>query len=205
MTAAKHSVVIKKTFSASRERVFKAFSTAQAISDWFKPQAKISIDILVFEFKPGGQYRFRYVMPSGEKPILGGIYEEIESPNPSLMGQSAIEKARIDMWSERVYAQLFLPYGLVVKHTIALFSDVVEQVPSFAESQRRLIPRNWQWLDHEMSDGRTFIAGDEFSFADIQAMVVLMIADAIEFGIPEQCSYVQDWADKIRRRPSWEA
>lgn len=81
MTAAKHSVVIKKTFSASRERVFKAFSSAQAISDWFKPQAEISIDVLVFEFKPGGQYRFRYVMPSGEQPILGGLYEEIEAPH----------------------------------------------------------------------------------------------------------------------------
>lgn len=132
-------------------------------------------------------------------------YLEALYPTPSLMGRTAPGKAHIDMWSERIYAQLFLPYGLMVKHTMALFSDVVEQVPAFAQSQRRLIPRNWQWLDNEMSDGRTYIAGDEFSFADIQAMVVLMIADAIELGIPSQCINVQNWADKIRRRPSWEA
>src|SRR5690349_22748590 len=43
------------------------------------------------------------------------------------------------------------------------------QFPAFAETQRDAIPGKWAWLDREMADGRRFIAGDDFSVADITA------------------------------------
>jgi len=132
-------------------------------------------------------------------------YLEAQFPEPCLMGHTPTEQGQIEMWSQRIYAQLFLPYGLFVRHSIALFADVVNQIPAFAESQKAIIPGKWDWLDSEMADGRSFIAGNSFSMADVHTMTVLWIADAINLPIPEHCHHVKMWADEMRSRPSWNA
>ena len=116
----------------------------------------------------------------GEVPVLelddGGVLTEsiaicryLESiyPDKPLMGRDAREQGQIEMWSQRIYSQLFMTIGLMVRHELPMFADIVEQVPEFAAAQRRAMPEKWRWLDYEMSDGRAFIAGDEFSFADV--------------------------------------
>ncbi len=132
-------------------------------------------------------------------------YLEVTFPNTPLMGTDAFDQGHIEMWSQRIYGQLFLSYGLFVRHTVPLFADAVDQVPDFAETQRNTIPDKWHWLDTEMSDGRPFIAGDTFSFADVQGMTVLMIADALDLPVPETCEYVNQWAGDMRERSSWHA
>lgn len=179
------------------------------------------IDIPRVELELGTDTRtpeFRALNSLAELPILelddGQIitesraicrYLEIQFPETPLMGVDAFEQGHIAMWSERIHGQLFMTYGLMARHTIPLFADVVDQVPAFAESQRNAIPEKWRWLNREMSDGRQFIAGETFSFADVEGMTALMIADAFDLGIPESCKYAKQWAKAMRQRPSWEA
>ncbi len=132
-------------------------------------------------------------------------YLEAAFPEPSLMGRAPAEQGHIEMWSQRIYGQLFMTYGLFVRHSIPLFADVVDQIPTFAESQKAAIPGKWSWLDTEMADGRPFIAGNAFSMADVQAMTVLWIADALSLPIPEHCHHAKSWAAAMRSRPSWNA
>ncbi len=66
-----------------------------------------------------------------------------------------------------MYQEIFLPSGMMVRYEGPLFADAPEQVPAFAEAQRRAMPEKWRWMDHELTVGRRFIAGDDFSFADI--------------------------------------
>ncbi len=161
---------------------------------------------------------FRNLNSLGELPVLqlddGRVitesfaicrYFESVFPDPPLMGTDPVEQAQIDMWSQRIHAQLFMTYGNYVRHSIALFADVMEQVPEFAETQRRAIPDKWAWLDAEMADGRAFIAGDGFSVADIHGMCVLMIADGLGLPIPSECRWANRWADAMRERPSFQA
>lgn len=132
-------------------------------------------------------------------------YLEAAFPNPPLMGRDAFEQGNIEMWSQRVFHQLFLPHGHYVRHTIDLFKDVVTQIPAFAEAERTVIPDRWRWLEQEMSDGRAFLAGDTFSMADIHGMVVLMLGGFFDISIPPECTHAKKWADKVKARPSWNA
>ena len=161
---------------------------------------------------------FRKLNSLGELPVLqlddGRViteslaicrYFEAVFPDPPLMGNDPLEQAQIDMWSQRIHTQLFTTYGNFVRHSISLFADVMEQVPAFADAQRRAIPEKWTWLDAEMSDGRAFIAGDTFSMADIHGMCVLMIADGLKLPVPPECCRINRWADRMRERPSFAA
>jgi len=132
-------------------------------------------------------------------------YLESAFPQKPLMGTNAAEQGRIEMWSERIYAQLFLTVGLMVRHQLPLFENVIEQVPAFADAQRRAMPEKWRWLDQEMSDGRPFVAGDTFTFADVQGMTALTIAEIFDLGVPDDCVFAGNWAENVRQRPSWKA
>ena len=80
MTGGSIPLIVRKTISAPRARIFAAFSNADSMSRWFTPSADIAFHILAFDFRAGGRYRFRYTMPDGRQPVVGGIYEAIEKP-----------------------------------------------------------------------------------------------------------------------------
>lgn len=75
-----HTAKVRRLITAERSRVFRAFSTATALQQWFSPNADITVEILQFEFVVGGRYRFRYSMLDGSQPVLGGIYDLIQPP-----------------------------------------------------------------------------------------------------------------------------
>ena len=81
----------------------------------------------------------------------------------------------------------------------------VPQFPAFGEAQKRNVPRKWEWLDREMADGRTFIAGEEFSIADITAGVAAWLGEFFEIERPASLTNVNRWLERVRSRPSWNA
>ena len=75
-----YAFTVRRLVKADRLRVFDAFSRAEAVAQWFKPSADISVEVLAFEFVEGGSYRLRYTMPDGTRPVLRGTYERIAPP-----------------------------------------------------------------------------------------------------------------------------
>ena len=73
-------LVVRRTIAAPRDHLFQAFASADTISKWFTPSADITLDVIAFDFVTGGKFRFRYIMPDGRRPVVGGIYELIEAP-----------------------------------------------------------------------------------------------------------------------------
>lgn len=183
--------------------------------------AEKGIDIPRVDMEAGIDTRtaeFRKINSLAELPVLelddGRIitesvaicrYLEAAFPDPPLMGRDAFEQGHIEMWSQRIFHQLFLPHGHYVRHTIPLFEGVVTQVPAFAEAERNVIPERWAWLDNEIADGRPFLAGDNFSMADIHGMVVLMLGGFFNIPVPSDCSHATRWAESVKARPSWDA
>lgn len=161
---------------------------------------------------------FRKLNSLGEVPVLelddGSVitdsiaicrYLDNVFPEKPLMGQTAFQQGHIEMWSQRIYQEIFLPIGLMVRHQLPLFADVLEQVPAFADAQRRVMPRKWRWFDQELADRRPYIAGEEFSFADVQGMTALVLADLFDLGISDDCTHALRWAGAMRERSSWTA
>jgi len=126
-------------------------------------------------------------------------------PTPPLFGNDAKSKGLIEMWNRRMEQEVFGTIGNVTLHTNEFFKERVIQVPAFAEAQRKMIPGKWAWLDSEMSDGRPFLAGDQFSIADISGMVTLWLSEVFSYEVPSNLAHVQAWNERLRQRPSWNA
>jgi glutathione S-transferase len=132
-------------------------------------------------------------------------YLEAVHPTPPLFGSNAASKGKIEMWNRRIENEVFATIGNVVLHTDEFFKERVIQVSAFAETQKQMIPEKWAWLDREMSDGRPYLAGDEFSAADISGMVTLWLSEVFSFEVPADLANVARWNERLRQRPSWNA
>jgi len=132
-------------------------------------------------------------------------YLESLHPETPLMGANALEAAKIEMWDRRMEIEIFATLGSIAQHSFEFFADKLEQIPAFAEAQKRMATKKWQWLDAELADGRPFVAGDRFSFADITGMAALMIGDFVGVEIPGDLAHVNRWTDSVRSRDSWDA
>ncbi len=74
------SVVVRKMFSVSRERLFRAWSDPRELIEWFSPQGyrNPSVDA---EVRPGGRFRIAMQkLPDGEPFYVAGEYRVVEPP-----------------------------------------------------------------------------------------------------------------------------
>lgn len=132
-------------------------------------------------------------------------YLEALHPEPPLFGADPVAQAKVEMWNRRLELGVMNPIGQIGLHSFDFFKDKVEQVPAYAEAQRRLALKKLAWLDGEISDGRPFVAGAAFSVADITGMAALIIAGLVRLELPEELTHLRRWAERLRGRPSWEA
>jgi uncharacterized protein YndB with AHSA1/START domain len=77
-TSTKPSITIKRHLKAPRERVWKAWTTGEALKRWFGPSDATSIDVAEVDLRPGGRYRIVMRENGGETHEVGGVYREIE-------------------------------------------------------------------------------------------------------------------------------
>jgi glutathione S-transferase len=176
---------------------------------------RVEVDII------NGEHRtpaFKSMNSLGQIPVLaladGSVITESVAicrfleeavPHPQLFGSDAVSKGKVEMWNRRVELEIFGTIGSVALHTDEMFKDRLTQFPAFAETQRDAVPGKWAWLDREMADGRRFIAGDDFSVADITAGVAGWLGDFFGMEIPGDLANVRRWNDRVRARPSWNA
>lgn len=68
---------ISRTFHASRETVFKAWSTAEHVKNWFSPETYSVPDARV-DMRVGGAFEVCMLSPSGEKHWTRGTFVEVK-------------------------------------------------------------------------------------------------------------------------------
>jgi uncharacterized protein YndB with AHSA1/START domain len=71
---------LKRTFSAPRDRVFRAWADARILAQWFAPSPDYHTLVPEFEFRVGGRYRIEMHHKGGAVHRVTGIYKEIEDP-----------------------------------------------------------------------------------------------------------------------------
>jgi glutathione S-transferase len=72
---------VRRHLTAAPERVFAAFADAKLVSRWLTPSPDIAMNVLSFDFRVGGVYRFAYHVPDGPIMIVNGTYRAIEPPS----------------------------------------------------------------------------------------------------------------------------
>ncbi len=69
---------IRQRFSVPRERVYKAWTDAQALAEWMGPQGvRVRVDEL--EVRPGGRYHFTFLAEEGDHPLGGEFIEVVKN------------------------------------------------------------------------------------------------------------------------------
>jgi uncharacterized protein YndB with AHSA1/START domain len=78
-TADTQEFTITRTFEASRQRVWKAWSDPQALARWWGPKGT-TIRVLKLEFRPGGMFHYSMAYRPGHEMYGRFIYREILAP-----------------------------------------------------------------------------------------------------------------------------
>ena len=76
-----------------------------------------------------------------------------------------------------------------------------EQIPELAVRGRKRVEQFFHRLDGQLADN-TFVAGENFSMADITAMVVVDFAAWVKLEVPEELGNLRRWHASVSARPS---
>ncbi|MFA6207460.1 MAG: glutathione S-transferase [Methylocystis sp.] len=130
-------------------------------------------------------------------------YIESLYPDPPLLGRNAREQAFIEMWQRRVEFRLFTPVALAFRHSHPALARLESpQKPEFAEHQRPRAQQMMRFLDQELA-ARRFIASDDFTIADITAIVAIDLTKAARVEIPQDLPNLSRWRAEVSARPSF--
>ena len=87
-------------YPTSREQVFRAWTTPQALKDWWRPGPYMPSEVVI-DLRPGGRYRIAMVHPDGSHASVSGTYVEVVAPERLVMtwvseGGAARRRHRVD-------------------------------------------------------------------------------------------------------------
>ncbi len=72
-------LVLRRTFAASRERVFAVFTQADQMRLWMGPGEYAVVEAQA-DLRPGGAYRVTMQDPAGERLVVRGVYRDVGPP-----------------------------------------------------------------------------------------------------------------------------
>lgn len=132
-------------------------------------------------------------------------YFEALHPEPALFGKGALGSALVEMWQRRVEMHLFLPVAQVFRHLHPAMREwEVPQVPAWGEANKPKVFAFLHHLDEALAD-RPFIAGDDYSVADITGLVSIDFMKPAKLAFPEGLDHLARWYHTVSRRPSAKA
>jgi uncharacterized protein YndB with AHSA1/START domain len=72
---------VRRHLAASPPAVFAAFADAALVRRWLTPSHDVGLDVVQFDFRVGGRYRFAYRVPGRAPMVVSGEYRAIEPPS----------------------------------------------------------------------------------------------------------------------------
>ena len=72
-------VVLRRTYAARREKVFRAWTDPEQIVKWMSPMEGVKAESAKFDLRVGGQYRIEYRTASG-LVVVGGVFQHVATP-----------------------------------------------------------------------------------------------------------------------------
>jgi len=136
-----------------------------------------------------------------ESVAICRYFEEL-SPEPALFGSGALGRAKVEMWQRRVEFGLFGTVSAAFRHLHPAMKEwEVPQVPEWGEANKPKAQNFLRFLAGELA-GRPYLAGDEFSIADITGFIAIQFMKPARIDMPEGLAHVKRWYNAIAARPS---
>ncbi|PSH69764.1 glutathione S-transferase [Phyllobacterium brassicacearum] len=139
-----------------------------------------------------------------ESVAISRYFEELH-PEPALFGRGAVAKAQVEMWNRRVELYLLASITAAFRHTHpAMVEWEIPQVATWGEVNRPKAVAYMKIMDDQLATNE-FIAGSEYSIADITLLVAMDFLKPAKIQIPEEFVHLKRWHAAVSSRPSAKA
>ena len=135
-------------------------------------------------------------------------YLEALQPEPPLMGTDAKDQALVEMWHRRVEHHGLAAIADALRNTAERFVDHAvpstkpyAQIPALAERGFSRINDYFEMLDERLAES-AFVAGENYSVADILALVCVDFAGMVKRTPDDSLTALKAWHEKVSSRPS---
>jgi glutathione S-transferase len=144
----------------------------------------------------------------GEVPAIWRYLDEAYPTKP-LLGATPKEKALVSMWERRAELEGFAAVMEGVRNALpGLKTRAIagphdyEQIPALVDRSKLRVANFFADLDARLAD-TPFVAGEEFSVADITALVTIdFAAKAFAISTPQEHRALTRWYEAVSARPS---
>ena len=133
-------------------------------------------------------------------------YLEELHPSPSLIGETAVERAETRMWNRRIDLEMmmYIALGFRGAEGADFFKDRMRIYPDSAADFKKGAQEGLAWLNALM-EGKTYICHDRFSLADVSLYVWLEFGGKVGQGIDDSHTNILAWFKRVQERPSAKA
>ncbi len=139
-----------------------------------------------------------------ESMAICRYFEELQ-PEPALLGKDALDRATVEMWQRRMELNLMFPVAQTFRHLHPAMAEMEKpQVAAWGEVNRPRVLTMLSLLNEELAD-RPFIAGDDFTVADITALVAVDFMKPARIARPDDLPNIDRWHASVSSRPSAKA
>jgi glutathione S-transferase len=174
---------------------------------------RVDVDLMAMENRQGPYLEKN---PGGQLPalelddgrVLGetiAIFEYLEErhPSPPLVGTTPEERAETRMWQRRVELRIteHVYNGFRYGEGIELFRPRMRVLPEASEGLKAIARDGLAWIDRLLA-GKTWIAGERFTVADVILYCALDFARGVGQPIDPSLTNVRAWFDRVAARPS---
>ena len=130
-------------------------------------------------------------------------FEELQ-PEPALMGTSPLQKAQIEMWQRRAEFGFLMPVGMAFQHCSGFFKDRMIPNEAWGKDCIKSAYGYLKMLDKHLTENK-YLAGEQFSIADITMLTTLDFAKVIDIRLNEKHLNVKRWHELVSSRKSAKA
>ena len=189
----------------------------------FAAEKGIDLDTVQVDIRAGEQFsdEFRALNPYCTVPALvldDGTciaesfaicrYLEALKPQPPLMGVDAKEQGLIEMWHRWIEIHGLMAIADALRNTAERFANHAvpsakpyAQIPELAERGMSRIGDFFEMLDERLAKS-SHIAGEDYSVADILALVCVDFAAMVKKTPPDGLTALKAWHERVSARPS---
>jgi len=145
-----------------------------------------------------------------ENVAIAHYIEELY-PEPSLMGATAIERARVLEWNWRcefeglsAVAEILRNTSKGMKNRAMTGPRNIAQLPELAARGKERLAFFFEDLNAQL-ESHNYVAGPNYSLADITAIVGMDFSKWVKCYPDESLTALHEWRDRIKARPSYTA
>jgi len=138
-------------------------------------------------------------------------YLEALYPDTPMLGTTPREKSLIAKWNWRCEMEGLMSVASALRNSARSMKDralpgprKVAQIPELAERGRMQIAWFFEGLNWQLKENK-YVAGPNYSVADITATVVVDFADWVKVYPLESQTALLEWHERMKARPSYEA